>query len=157
MATRFTVRRGADDPQVVSVDGSRVTIGATTIDVARVGTGTYLVSDGARTRTLYVAGPPDARWVCCDGRAYQLEVAPEGRGRRRGGAGDEALMAPMPATVVSVLVSPGQTVRAGDVLLMLEAMKMELPVKAPRDGIVKTVRCSTGELVQPGVALIEMA
>lgn len=157
MAARFTVRRGADDPRTVSVDGSRVTIGATSVDVARVAAGTYRVSDGARTRTLHVAGPLDARWVFCDGRVFQLEVAPEGRGRRRAGGGDEALMAPMPATVVSVHASPGQAVEAGDVLLMLEAMKMELPVKAPRDGIVRTVRCQPGDLVQPGQPLIDLA
>jgi biotin carboxyl carrier protein len=42
------------------------------------------------------------------------------------------------------------------VLVVLEAMKMELPLKAPRDGSVKSVRCAPGELVQPGAPLIEI-
>jgi biotin carboxyl carrier protein len=62
----------------------------------------------------------------------------------------------MPATVVKVLVEPGARVVKGDTLLVLEAMKMELPVRAPRDGVVKSVACRQGELVQPGVNLLEL-
>jgi biotin carboxyl carrier protein len=46
-------------------------------------------------------------------------------------------------------------VKAGDVLIVLEAMKMELPLRSPRDGVIKSVRCKKGELVQPGVALLD--
>jgi biotin carboxyl carrier protein len=67
------------------------------------------------------------------------------------------IAAPMPAKVSAILFEPGQLVSKGDVLLKLEAMKMELPVRAPRDGAVKTVSCKVGELVQPGVALMELA
>ena len=62
----------------------------------------------------------------------------------------------MPATVVEILVEAGQAVHQGDVLIQLEAMKMELPLRAPHDGRVKIVRCSPGELVQPGATLVEM-
>jgi len=58
--------------------------------------------------------------------------------------------------VIDVAVGVGQQVRAGDILLTLEAMKMELPIRAPRDGIVSAVRCVPGELVQPGPPLIEI-
>ena len=49
-----------------------------------------------------------------------------------------------------------QVVAQGDLLLMLEAMKMEMPIRAPRDGRVKTIACQRGELVQPGIALVEL-
>jgi 3-methylcrotonyl-CoA carboxylase alpha subunit len=65
-------------------------------------------------------------------------------------------MAPMPATVVSLRAKPGDTVGEGDTLLVLEAMKMELPIRAPRAGIVKSVHCVEGELVQPGTNLVEI-
>jgi biotin carboxyl carrier protein len=63
----------------------------------------------------------------------------------------------MPAVVRAVLVSVGDAVAKGDVLVMLEAMKMELPVRAPRPGTVASVGCVAGELVQPGVPLVELA
>jgi biotin carboxyl carrier protein len=52
-------------------------------------------------------------------------------------------------------VAPGDAVTAGQTLLVLEAMKMELPVRAPGDGRVKAVHCKAGDLVQPEVSLID--
>ena len=67
-----------------------------------------------------------------------------------------ALTAPMPATVRRVLVGVGDAVKRGDSLVILEAMKMELPVRADVAGIVTAVHCREGELVQPGLTLIEI-
>jgi biotin carboxyl carrier protein len=63
----------------------------------------------------------------------------------------------MPATVVKILVTAGQTVRHGDTLVVLEAMKMELPIRAPADATVQAVNCREGELVQPDRTLVELA
>jgi biotin carboxyl carrier protein len=62
----------------------------------------------------------------------------------------------MPATVVKVLATPGQAVKAGDTLVIVEAMKMELPVRAPSDAIVKAVHCREKEIVQPDQVLVEL-
>lgn len=127
-------------------------------DVTSLGNGTYrIVVDGARQRLAYAAGPREARWVFLDGRVYVIDVdAPQGEPQPRARDDQVALAAPMPATVASINVTPGQHVTQGDVLIMLEAMKMEMPIKAPRDGRVKTVACRRGELVQPGVPLVEL-
>ncbi len=77
--------------------------------------------------------------------------------RRRGASHHGSLMAPMPATVVRIHATVGQKVARGETLLVLEAMKMELPVRAPADGAVTAVNCAEGDLVQPGVPLIELA
>jgi acetyl-CoA carboxylase biotin carboxylase subunit len=68
-----------------------------------------------------------------------------------------SLMAPMPATVVRIQTAVGKVVTRGETLLILEAMKMELPVRAPADGTVTAVHCAEGDLVQPDVPLIEIA
>ena len=53
-------------------------------------------------------------------------------------------------------VAPGDRVTRGTTLVVLEAMKMELPIKAPADGTVVSLACRVGELVQPGVTLVEL-
>jgi biotin carboxyl carrier protein len=62
----------------------------------------------------------------------------------------------MPATVRRIAVAAGDTVRRGDTLIVLEAMKMELPIRATSDGVIESVSCREGELVQPGVPLIDI-
>jgi 3-methylcrotonyl-CoA carboxylase alpha subunit len=62
----------------------------------------------------------------------------------------------MPATVIKVLVAPGSVVKKGDTVIVLEAMKMELPIRAPGDATVTAVHCREGELVQPDTVLIEL-
>jgi biotin carboxyl carrier protein len=127
------------------------------VTVTPLGNGAFRVSDGTTTRIAWAAGNPDARWVFLDGRVYVVEPsAPDGSRRRKRGHDEGALAAPMPATVLTVNVEPGQQVGKGDVLVMLEAMKMELPIKAPRDARVKAIVCRPGELVQPGVVLVEL-
>jgi biotin carboxyl carrier protein len=126
-------------------------------EITALGNGRYRVSDGERHHLAYAAGPPTARWVFLDGRVYVIDVTASGGGSPVRVLQDEmALASPMPATVAAISITPGQDVSQGDVLIMLEAMKMELPIKAPRDGRVKIVACSVGDLVQPGVPLVEL-
>jgi 3-methylcrotonyl-CoA carboxylase alpha subunit len=106
-------------------------------------------------RLAWTAAGGETRWVFLDGEVFELEVQPEGR-RRRGTGHQGSLSAPMPATVVRVDAAAGDIVRRGDALIILEAMKMELPVRAPADGTVKAVHCKSGDLVQAGVPLIEI-
>ena len=61
----------------------------------------------------------------------------------------------MPATVLKILVKAGDAVKKGDTVLVLEAMKMELPVRAPADATIGAVRCREGELVPADATLIE--
>jgi biotin carboxyl carrier protein len=125
------------------------------INVVSLGAGAFRVSTGTRNRIAYVAGPSSARWVFLDGRVYVVDQSQRGRVKKRRHE-DIGMAAPMPATVVAVNVEPGQRVTKGDLLVMLEAMKMELPVKAPRDAVVRAIACRPGELVQPGMPLLEL-
>ena len=126
---------------------------ATTI--TDLGNGVYRLSRGDGHQLAWAAGPASARWVFFDGRVYV--VAPEENTTGVHTTHDDmALASPMPATVAAVRVTPGQAVARGDILIMLEAMKMELPIIAPRDGRVRAVACKPGQLVQPGVPLVEL-
>ena len=89
-----------------------------------------------------------------DGEVFEFEVVRPGR--KRSGSAHGSLSAPMPATVVRVNTQVGASVKRGDTLLVLEAMKMELPVRATADGKVTAVHCRVGELVQPGSPLVEI-
>ena len=68
--------------------------------------------------------------------------------------GGQSVKAPMPGTVLSVAVSEGDTVDSGDLLLVLEAMKMENPINAESAGTIKSIECSDGEAVESGDVLI---
>ena len=125
-------------------------------DVRPIAPGWYLVSDGRAQRRVAVATGSDGTWVFADGQAVLIAHAPSGTRARSRAKSDSGVMAPMPATVVAVNVQPGDAVREGDAVLVLEAMKMELPIRAPRAGTVTAVHCAKGELVQPGVNLVEI-
>ena len=62
----------------------------------------------------------------------------------------------MPGSVLRVDAAPGDTVAAGDAVVVLEAMKMELAVQAPAAGVVRAVHVRPGDVVSAGQALIEL-
>ena len=71
-------------------------------------------------------------------------------------AGAEAIKAPMPGNINDVKVSQGQNVKKGDVLVILEAMKMENEIMAPRDGVVASVNVTKGATVNTGDVLLSL-
>ena len=129
--------------------------------VDALGNGRYLITGSGdrgsgRRRIAYAVRDRRRTWVFIDGRTYVIEPDADDAGEPAHATNDPlALSAPMPATVLAVKVAPGQDVAAGDLLVLLEAMKMEVPIKAPRAGRVKSLACREGELVQPGVPLVE--
>ena len=72
-------------------------------------------------------------------------------------AGANAIVAPLPGSVVSISVKAGDAVKAGQQLAVIEAMKMENEILAPADGTVAAVHVSAGQAVQQGDALIDLA
>ena len=111
--------------------------------------------------------------VNVNGNSYEVEVeevggavtlsapvatapAPVAAPAPAGKAGATAVKAPMPGTIVKVNVKAGDSVKKGDVLCVLEAMKMENDIMAPADGVVATVEASQGASVATDAVLVTL-
>lgn len=70
-----------------------------------------------------------------------------------GAAGSVTVVAPMPGKILDIKVSSGQQVKKGDVVMVLEAMKMENEIVAPEDGVVASINTSVGDSVEAGATL----
>ncbi len=127
--------------------------------VACIGPGVYRVTVNGRVVSVYVAGPPGRRWAFSNGRVYQEQPAADHVSARAStrALGPQLLSAPMPATVIKVFATAGAAVTRGDTLIVLEAMKMELPLRATADGVVTGVWCREGQMVTPDTILVEVA
>ncbi len=112
--------------------------------------------DGVRTAAT-AAGSDAALTVFLGGTTWPLAVVDRLAPPSGAGGGDERLVAPMPGRVVSLHTSVGATVAKGDVLVLLEAMKVQMRLAAPRDGTVASIRAQPGDLVDEGVELVTFA
>jgi 3-methylcrotonyl-CoA carboxylase alpha subunit len=70
--------------------------------------------------------------------------------------GEDKIVAPLPGTVVALLADVGATLEKGAPILTLEVMKMEQTLRAPYAGVLKTIKCKVGDIVQEGVELAEV-
>jgi propionyl-CoA carboxylase alpha chain len=134
-----------------TVDGARLDVAADAVAADRV----TLTLDGIRRTvevhrvgdTVFVDGPLGATELT------EVERFPEPVAAEEAGS----LHAPMPGTVVRVEVAEGEQVRAGAVVVVLEAMKMEHAVRAPHDGVVSSLPAAVGETVDTGEVLAVVA
>ena len=108
----------------------------------------------------------DGVWeVTLEGRKFSVETDEEkqqirrtrekGTGSKLGASG--TISSAIPGKIVSILVSVGDAVSAGDVVIVLEAMKMQNEIKASVDGVISEVKCNAGERVEANVPLLEIS
>jgi acetyl-CoA/propionyl-CoA carboxylase, biotin carboxylase, biotin carboxyl carrier protein len=121
----------------------------------RVPDGLGIEGEGGVARVVEVYPDGPAVWLVDGGVPSRWSVAVDRAGAR--GAAGGSLDAPMPGTVIDVRVEPGAAVEEGDVLVILESMKMELAIQAPVDGVVAEVCVARGQRVTQGEALIALA
>lgn len=109
--------------------------------------GGYVLRSGGQVHEVRVAVGPEATFVHLNGRTYEIgRVDPAERlAGSDGAAADDRIVAPMPGVVVSVAVKPGETVEEGQALLVIESMKLETSLCAPRDGVVAEVPFAAGD------------
>ena len=148
------------DEKHVSVDGKVYEVDFESVSGQPVYS---LIVDG-KSHESYVA-PGDHDWqVLIRGRLYPVTVEDERERRLRSAAGGGVaetgefhLRAPMPGLVVAILVEEGQAIKKGQVLLILESMKMQNELKSPRDGTVGRVRVKAGETVEQKQTLLSVS
>ncbi len=121
-----------------------------------------LLLDGKSYESYVYSGDEDWQ-VLLRGRQFQVKVEDEREKRLRAAGGSNAtqsgelsLKAPMPGLVVSVAVHEGQEIKKGDVLIVLESMKMQNELKAPRDGTVGAIKVKAGESVEQKQILLNL-
>ena len=115
-----------------------------------------LLIDGDRV-TAYISSDNARRWVTVDGQTFVL-TKQSGSHKSGGGHHHAAgeLTAPMPGQVRAVNVSEGDAVTKGQTLMVLEAMKMEIRIQAPMDGVVKLLTAKVGQTVEREQILLKM-
>ena len=136
----FRLNRAAATQRAVSVSGTRVAFEA---------------DDGDISSHFYRHPRDGAALLVFEGATFRV-TADRTEGGAGGAAGDGAILAPMPGRIVSVEVSEGQAVTAGQKLLVLEAMKMEQALLAPFDGVVETLIATPGAQVQVDALLAKV-
>ena len=131
------------------------------VDFLQVDPGLYSLLIGGRSYEIDLLKVEDAVMVLVNGQPFRVEIQDERERRLRAAAGKgelkagrRAVAAPMPGKVVRLLVRPGDAVRAGDGIVVVEAMKMENELKAPAAGMVKEVRVEEGKAVSGGDVLV---
>jgi len=144
-----------DDTVSVSRDGV-----ALDVDAVRVPGGVSLRIEG-RVYDVIVGGPASGRQVAAGQRRAIAGVENErsrARRERRGGsaANDDEIRAPMPGRVVKILVAAGDEVEADQPLIVVEAMKMENSLGAPRSGTVTEIFAEPGQTVFVGDPLVQI-
>jgi biotin carboxyl carrier protein len=148
------------DDKHVSVDGKIYEVDFESVSGQPVYS---LIVDG-KSHEGYVAQAEDNWQVLLRGRLYPITVEDEREKRLRSAAGGGVaetgefhLRAPMPGLVVAIPVEEGQPVKKGQVLLILESMKMQNELKSPRDGTIGRVRVKPGETVEQKQTLLSVS
>ena len=121
-----------------------------------------LIVDG-RSHESYIYQGDDSWQVLLHGRLYPVTVEDEREKRLRAAAGggiaetgEFHLRAPMPGLIVTIPVTEGQEVKRGQVILILESMKMQNELKSPRDGTIGRIRVKPGESVEQKQTLLSV-
>ena len=139
---KFSINGKNYDVTVKAVEGGRA-------DVEVNGTA-YTVDIGATGGSPEGARPVEAAQVSAQAPATaQASPAPA--------AGGEKVTSPLPGVIVEVSVKEGQSVKAGDKVAVLEAMKMENEISATRDGVIAAVHVSKGDSLLEGAPIVTIA
>jgi biotin carboxyl carrier protein len=144
----------AGERAIWRIDGQRIEA-----DAVAVSPGTYSILMNGKSFEVRVESLGAELRAITAGRYLRVAIQDEREWRRnRGGSveaeGRQQVLAPMPGKIVRVLVSTGDSVRAGQGLLVVEAMKMQNEIRAPKSGTIDRVRVVEGQTVNAGEVVV---
>jgi biotin carboxyl carrier protein len=124
---------------------------------SRQADGSHEVLLDGRKYTTWVVQRGDKALVHAFGRAWTVVLHDPVRDASAAADASDACIAPMPGTVVELRVAVGDAVAAGQVLMVIESMKMQMNLEAARDGVVAEINCARGEVFDRDAVLIRLA
>jgi len=138
---------------VVIDDGEPQSLTASAIGLP----GTFTLNFDGRQQSAYVQRRAGGYEVVVGGRRFQVGPAVGGRGRGAGGSKDREgeVTAPLAGVVIEIRVAVGDTVEAGQALLVIEAMKMQNEILCPMAGKITAIRCEQAGRVEQGAIVVE--
>jgi 3-methylcrotonyl-CoA carboxylase alpha subunit len=152
----FVTNEASTWTAVVDDEQVGLTEAEATFVVSALGDGRFRAGAASGTLVACAAQAGDVIWVGIDGHVLAMEVG-SGQTISRPATRDADSLAPlMSATVVKIHVRPGDRVQEGDTLVTLEAMKMEMAIRAPRAGVIAAVHCSEGTLAPVGQPVVTL-
>jgi acetyl/propionyl-CoA carboxylase alpha subunit len=124
--------------------------------VAQVNSNCFaLIIDGNK-KTAWWARDDDAIYIRFDGRTHTLSYRDAISASQQAGVSDNVIKADMPGIVVKINYNAGDSVKLGDVLIVIESMKMQISIVAPRDGVIKEVNIAANTAFEKNAELISL-
>lgn len=130
---------------------------SSTISVKSLGDDEYRITTDDQSAMAYAILQSDQFFIHLNGRHYRIDSEDETQSTSQTSDADKTIAsAPMPGTVVSVNVKPGQTIKENEPLMVIESMKMETTISAWRDGVVSVINFNVGDSFDRMAALIHL-
>ena len=141
--------------RIFEIDGERYEVSPYLDgEISERGDGAFSFDIDHSTHIVWMARDGDRIFVRMNGRTFEIDEIDPRNTAKDGAAADDTAKAPMPGTVISVEVKPGQTVRNGEVLMTIESMKLQTQITAWREGEVEAVHVAPGDEFDRGAPLV---
>jgi len=124
--------------------------------IIQVSDNSFTLVINGQQKTVWWAQDENAIYVRFDGRTHTLFYKDAISASRQVGANEDTIKADMPGIVVKINCDAGDKVKTGDILIVIESMKMQINVVAPRDGVVEEVHTATNATFEKDFALISL-
>ena len=124
--------------------------------VAQVNSNCFTLIIDGKKKTVWWARDDDAIYIRFDGRTHTLSYRDAISASQQAGVSDNVIKADMPGIVVNINCNAGDSVKLGDLLIVIESMKMQISILAPRDGVIKEVNIVANATFEKNAELVSL-